>query len=91
MLVDHLDGVAFDGYAPFPFQVHVIKDLVLQILADDCAGEFQQPVGQGAFAMVDMGNDAKVSDPLHQRAKVRLIFIVSLRDFQTGNTHKSDT
>jgi hypothetical protein len=28
-------------------------------------GRFQHPVGQGAFTMVDMGDDAKISDMLH--------------------------
>ena len=29
---------------------------------------FQQPVGQGAFAMVDMGYNAKIANILHERA-----------------------
>jgi hypothetical protein len=33
-------------------------------------GQFQKPIGQGRFAMVDMGYDAKISDVFHWAAKI---------------------
>ena len=61
----HLDGVALDRDAAFPLQVHVVEHLVLHVLAGDGAGDLQQPVGQGALTMVDMGDNAEIADVLH--------------------------
>jgi hypothetical protein len=33
-------------------------------------GQFQKPIGQGRFAMVDMGYDAKITDVFHWAAKL---------------------
>ena len=33
-------------------------------------GQFQKPIGQGRFAVVDMGYDAKISDVFHWAAKI---------------------
>jgi hypothetical protein len=33
-------------------------------------GQFQKPIGQGRFAMVDMGYNAKISDVFHWAAKL---------------------
>ena len=56
----HLNGVTLDGDASFFFKVHVIKHLTFRHL--DGLGVFQQTVGKGALSVVDVGNDAKVSD-----------------------------
>ena len=48
--------------APLPFQVHLVHELVAHLPGGDGAGEFQQPVRQGALAVVDMGDDAEIAD-----------------------------
>ena len=64
-LVAHLDGVALDGDAALPLQVHVVQGLLLQIPVRDGAGELKQPIGQGALAVVDVGDDAEIADAFH--------------------------
>ena len=61
----HLDSVALDGDTPFAFQIHIVQHLVLHIAALDRLRVFQKAVGQRTLAVVDMGNDTKVSDILH--------------------------
>jgi hypothetical protein len=57
--------MAFDGNTPFLFQFHAVEHLVVHIPFGDGVGELEQAVGKGAFAMVDMRNDAKVPDVIH--------------------------
>ena len=58
----HGHGLALNGNAPFPFQLHLVHKLGFHFLGADGAGNFQKAVGQGGLAMVNMGNDAKVAD-----------------------------
>ena len=62
-LVIHLYGVAFDSYAAFALQIHIVQHLPFGHFDGFCT--FKQTVCQCAFAVVDMGNDAKVTDILH--------------------------
>ncbi len=66
-LVDilHLNSLAFDCNPTFPFQVHAIQGLFLEILFANGLGILQKTVGQCTLPMVDMGNNAKVADILH--------------------------
>ena len=59
----HLYGMAFDGDTPLFFKVHVIQHLSFSHLYG--IGKFQQPIRQGRFAVVDVGNNAKVAYILH--------------------------
>ena len=63
--VEHLDRVALDGYSLLLLKVHVIEDLILHVAFAERSGELQQPVGQGALAVVDMRDYAKVAYVLH--------------------------
>ena len=56
----HAYRMGFYGDAAFPFQIHTVQQLFLQIPFGDGLGNFQHPVGEGGFAVVDMGNDTKV-------------------------------
>jgi hypothetical protein len=60
VIVVHLDGVALDGDTPFTLQIHIIKGLILHIPFRNSFGELQQTVGEGTFAVVNMGNNAEV-------------------------------
>ena len=66
MFMLHLDGVALDGDAPLPLQLHVVQHLVLEVPFLQGSGEHQEAVGQRAFAMVDMGDDTEVANMIHQ-------------------------
>ena len=58
----HLNGVALDGDTAFAFEIHIVEHLRLHLLFSNGVGVFEQTVGQGAFAVVDMSNDAEISN-----------------------------
>ena len=53
-----------DGDAPFLFQVHVVQQLAGHLPGRDGAAFFQQPVRQRGLAVVNMCNNAEISDIL---------------------------
>ena len=59
----HLYRVALDCDTTLLFEVHVVEHLSLGNVYSLCC--FKQTVGQGRFAMVDVSNNAKISDFLH--------------------------
>ena len=59
----HPRRLELDRDAPFPLQLHVVEELLLHVADRDRAGFLQQPVGQGGFPMVDVGNDAEIANP----------------------------
>ena len=61
-LVDGAHRLGFDGDPPLPFQVHVIQHLLLHLPAGKQSRLLDDPVRQGGFPVVDMGNDTKISD-----------------------------
>ena len=69
VVVFHLDGVALDGDATLALKVHVVEHLVDEFLVVKRVGQFQEAVGQGRFAVVDMSDDAEISDVFHYGRK----------------------
>ena len=59
------NGIAFDGDAAFPLNIHIIKNLILKIpfIADTC--ELNQTVGKRGFSVINMGYYAEVSYVFH--------------------------
>ena len=56
------NGGCLDGDAPLPLQFHRVQQLLgPNPLVDGVAG-FQQPVGQGGLAVVNVGNDRKIAN-----------------------------
>ena len=45
-----------------PLQIHPVEHLFLHVSVGDGAGALQQAVSQGAFAVVNMSNNTKVSN-----------------------------
>src|ERR1019366_4082839 len=62
------DGMHTDGDAAFAFEVHGVKELVLEIALRDGAGLEQKLVREGAFAMIDMRYDREIPDQTRFRA-----------------------
>ena len=60
--VVHANSLAFDGDAAFALDVHAVKQLSLHVAMRHGAGHLQNAVGERGLAMVDMGDDAEVSD-----------------------------
>ena len=70
--VQHRDRMGLDGDAPLAFQVHRIEQLVLHVAGGDGAGAVQQAVRKRRLPMINMGNDAEISDMrcVHREAGV---------------------
>ena len=61
-MILHGDGPGLDGDAPFLLQLHVVQQLGTHLPLRDGVGELQQPVGQGGFPVVDVGDDGEIAD-----------------------------
>ena len=64
-LIWQTDGLAFYSDAPFPFNVHIIKQLITEFPVTHHFTGLDKPVCKGGFPMVNMGNNAKVSNVFH--------------------------
>ncbi len=54
----------FDGDAALALEVHGIEDLFVHFALRERAGHFQQAVGQRGLAVVDVRDDAEISNEL---------------------------
>jgi len=59
------DRLAFNRNAPFSFYVHIIEELVTEFPVAHHFADLNKPVGKSGFPMINMGDDAKVSDIIH--------------------------
>jgi len=59
-VVMQADAFGLDGDAALAFQVHRVEHLGLHLALAQGARQFQQPVGQRGFAVVDVRDDAEV-------------------------------
>jgi hypothetical protein len=66
-LMQHTNCVELDGDAALLFQFHVIEHLIgFHLTGGDGAGAFKQSIGNGRFAVIDVGDDAKISNVIHR-------------------------
>ena len=56
------DGRGFDRDAAFTFQIHRVEHLGFGLTIRDRAGGLQQSIGQGALAVINVGDDGKVAN-----------------------------
>ena len=63
--VGQTNRLAFDRNAPFTFNIHAIENLVLKIPVRNNVRHLNKPVGQSGFTVIDMGDNAEISDILH--------------------------
>ena len=61
--VFHAGCLQLDRDAALALQLHVVEELFLHVAGGHRARVLQQPVGQGGFAVVDVGDDAEIADP----------------------------
>jgi len=66
-LVLQRSGLRLDGYPTLFFDVHRVQDLGLHLALRQPAAPLDQAVGQRRLAMVDVRDDGKISDVIHQR------------------------
>jgi hypothetical protein len=60
----HPHGLALDGDAALALDIHPVQVLGAHGPVVDDAGDLQHPVGQRRLSVVDVGNDAEVTDEL---------------------------
>jgi hypothetical protein len=58
-------ALGFDRNAAFPFQIHGIQHLFGHFPLAQAAANLDETVGQSGFAVIDMGNDGKITDGVH--------------------------
>ncbi len=58
--------MTFDGNSSLPFKVHIIESLGNQISIRHGMGGLEQTIRQGALAVINMGDDAEISNSLHE-------------------------
>ena len=61
-LVIDLHGTRLDGDTAFSFNIHIIEKLFLHFAGGNAFRCFQKTVGKCTFAVVNMGNNGKISD-----------------------------
>ena len=61
-LINNAHRLRFDRNSTFSLQIHIIKYLRLHFTAGQCSGHLNDAVRQRGLSMVNMCNDAKVSD-----------------------------
>jgi hypothetical protein len=70
-LVEEADGLGLDGYAALALELHGVQDLVHPVPLGDGLRQVEQPVGEGALAVVDVRDYAEIAGPLdvfHRRS-----------------------
>ncbi len=61
-LIGKAHGLCLDRDAALALQVHAVEHLVGHLALGQRAGRLDQPVGQGGFPVVDMGDDREIAD-----------------------------
>ena len=61
-LIVDAHGVGLDRDPALTFDIHAVEQLFLHVPVLHGAGGLDQPVGQGGFPVVDMGNDGEIAD-----------------------------
>ena len=62
--------LGFDRNAALAFKIHAVEDLFAHFAVGKTAAALNESIGQGGFAVVDVGDDRKVSNVLH-RLKIK--------------------
>ena len=68
VLILHPHRGELDGNPLLALQIHTIQQLLLHIPLGHGACQLHHAVGQGALAVVDMGDDAEITDMFHTLA-----------------------
>jgi hypothetical protein len=58
------NAFCFDGDAALALEVHGIEDLFVHFALGQSAGHFEEAVGERGFAVVDVRDDAEISNEL---------------------------
>ena len=68
--------MALDGDTALALQVHIVQNLILGPTGRDGFAKFKQTIRESTLPVINMGNDAEISNVLHfSRISNRLIII----------------
>jgi hypothetical protein len=67
-----LDGMALYGDALFPLQVHIVQDLIHHVPFTDGVGRLQQSVRKRTFSVIDVRNNAEITNMFHMIFRVEM-------------------
>ena len=59
--------VALDGNAPFTLDIHRVEHLFMKVTLRNTSTGLNESVGESRLAMINMGDDAEVSNVFHSR------------------------
>ena len=59
------DRIAFYRNAPFPLDIHRIEHLIVKVPLGNAPASLNQPISKRRLAMIDMGDNAKISNMIH--------------------------
>ena len=63
-------GLCLDGYPTLLLDVHRVEDLRFHLALSEPAATLDQAIGKRRLAVVDVRNDRKISDVIHQRGRL---------------------
>jgi hypothetical protein len=63
-------SLRLDGYPTLFFDVHRVKNLRTHLPILQAAAALDEPVCERGFAVINMRNDRKISDVIHQRERL---------------------
>ena len=66
-VVQQRDALGLDGDAALALQVHGVQDLFLHFAGVQPPAQLDQPVGERGFAVIDVGNDRKITYQPHEK------------------------
>jgi hypothetical protein len=69
-LVRERSGLRLDGYPTLLFEIHRVQDLLFHLAIGESAATLDQAVSERGFAVIDVRDDRKVSDVIHQREQI---------------------
>ena len=69
-LVTQRSGLRLDGYPTLFLQIHGVQNLSAHLAVLQTAAALDDPVSQRGLAVIDVGNDRKISDVIHQRKRL---------------------
>ena len=61
---EHAYGLCLDRDTALALQLHRVKHLVAHLTLRDRLGELEDAIGQRRLAVVDVGDDREVADPV---------------------------
>ena len=63
-------GLSLDGYPTLFFDIHRVKNLCFHLTCFEPSAALDQSICESGFAVINVRNDRKISDVIHQRERL---------------------